>query len=167
MLAHGKAVVLRTNAKVTTQTTWCLPADASGWRVVMAMVMVMVMVNHYSDVIMGVMASQMTSLTIVDSTVYSGTDQRNHQRSASLAFVRGIHRSPVNSPHKWSATWKMLPFDDVIIWWRLELMATVLVMVVPKGLIHKPKTTLFQVMAWRLFSAKPLTEPILCIGTIL
>ena len=65
---------------------------------------------------MGAMASQITSLTIVYSTVYSGADQREHQSSASLAFVRGIHRSPVNSPHKWPVTRKMLPFDDVIMW---------------------------------------------------
>ena len=37
------------------------------------------MVRHYSDVIMGAMASQITSLTIVCSTVYSGADQRKHQ----------------------------------------------------------------------------------------
>ena len=49
---------------------------------------------------MSAMASQITSLTIVYSTVYSGTDKRIHQSSASLAFVRGIHRWPVNSPHK-------------------------------------------------------------------
>ena len=53
---------------------------------------------HYNDVTMGEMASQITSLTIVYSTVYSGTDQRKHQSSASLAFVRGIHRWPVNTP---------------------------------------------------------------------
>ena len=47
---------------------------------------------HYSDVIMGAMASQITSLTIVYSTVCPGADQRKHQSSASLAFVRGIHR---------------------------------------------------------------------------
>ena len=47
---------------------------------------------HYTDVIMSTMASQITSLTIVYSTVYSGADQRKHQSSASLAFVRGIHR---------------------------------------------------------------------------
>ena len=35
--------------------------------------------------------------------------------SASLAFVRGIHRGPVNSPHKWPVTRKMPPFDDVIM----------------------------------------------------
>ena len=64
---------------------------------------------------MGMMASQITSLTIVYSTVYSGADQRKHQSSASLAFVRGFHRGPVNSPHKWPGTRKMFPFDDVIM----------------------------------------------------
>ena len=54
---------------------------------------------HYDDVTMSAMASQITSLTIVNSTVYSGGDQIRHQSSASLAFVRGIHRGPVNSPH--------------------------------------------------------------------
>ena len=47
---------------------------------------------HYDDIIMSAMASQITSLTIVYSAVYSGVDQRKHQSSASLAFVRGIHR---------------------------------------------------------------------------
>ena len=47
---------------------------------------------HYGDVIMGTIASRITSLTIVYSTVYSGADQRKHQSSASLAFVWGIHR---------------------------------------------------------------------------
>ena len=64
---------------------------------------------------MGAMASQITSLTIVYSTVYSDADQRKEQSSASLAFVRGIHRGPVNSPHKWPVTRKMFPFDDVIM----------------------------------------------------
>ena len=71
--------------------------------------------SHYSDVRMGSMASQITSLTIVYLTVYSGADQRKHQSSASLAFVRGIHRGPGNSPHKWQVTQKMFPFDDVIM----------------------------------------------------
>ena len=70
---------------------------------------------HYNDVIMGANASQITSLTIVYSTVYSGAVQRKHQSSVSLAFVRGIHRGPVNSPHKWPVTRKMCPFDDVIM----------------------------------------------------
>ena len=64
---------------------------------------------------MGAMASQITSLTIVCSSVYSGTDQRKHQSSTSLAFVRGIHRWPVNSPHKGPVTRKFFPFDDVIL----------------------------------------------------
>ena len=70
---------------------------------------------YYYDVIMSLMASQITSLTIVYSTVYSVTDQRKHQSSASLAFVRGVHQGPGNSPHKGPVTRKMFPFDDVII----------------------------------------------------
>ena len=70
---------------------------------------------HNSDVRMGAIASQITSLIIVYSTLYSGADQRNHQSSASLAFVRGIHRRPVNSLHKWPVAPKMFPFDDVIM----------------------------------------------------
>ena len=72
--------------------------------------------NHYNDVIMNTMASQITSLAIVYSTVYSASDQRKYQNSASLVFVRGIHRGPVNSPHKGPVTRKMSPFDDVIMW---------------------------------------------------
>ena len=70
---------------------------------------------HYSDVIMSTIASLITSLTIVYSTVCSDADQRKHQ-SSTLAFVWGIHRGPVNSPHKWPVTRKMFPFDDVIMW---------------------------------------------------
>ena len=73
------------------------------------------LLSHYCDDIMGTMASQITSLTIVYSTVYSDADQRKHESSASLAFVRGIHRGPVNSPHQWPATRKMVPFYDVIM----------------------------------------------------
>ena len=60
-------------------------------------------------------ASLITSLTIFYPTAYSGADQRNHQSSASLAFVRTIHRWPGSSPHNWSVTREMLPFDDVIM----------------------------------------------------
>ena len=69
----------------------------------------------YTDVIMDAKASQITSLTSVYSTVSSDADQRKHQSSTSLAFVRVIHRGPVNSPHKWPVTRKMFPFDDVIM----------------------------------------------------
>ena len=64
---------------------------------------------------MGAIATQIISLTIVYSTVYSDADQTKHQSSASLAFVLGIHRGPVNSSHKWPVTPKMFPFDDVIM----------------------------------------------------
>ena len=57
------------------------------------------------DVIMGVVTSQITSLTIVHSTVYSDADQRKHRSSASLAFVWGIHRGPCNA-------------ERVSIWWH-------------------------------------------------
>ena len=72
----------------------------SGWRI------------HYNDVEMSGMAFPITSLTIVYSTVYSSADQRQHQCSASLAFIRGIHRWPVNSQHKGQVTRKMFPFDN-------------------------------------------------------
>ena len=70
---------------------------------------------HYNDVIMSAVASQITSLTIVYSAFYWGTDERNHQSSTPLAFVRGIHRWPVNSTHKGPVTRKMFPFDDIIM----------------------------------------------------
>ena len=70
---------------------------------------------HYIDLIMSVMTSQITSLTIVYPTVYSGADQRKHQSSMPLAKVRGIHRWPVNSPPKGAVTWKMFPFNDIIM----------------------------------------------------
>ena len=63
---------------------------------------------------MSAMASQIIRVPIVYPTVGAGAEHRKHQRSASLAFVWGIHRSPVNSPHKRPATRKMFPFDDVI-----------------------------------------------------
>ena len=69
---------------------------------------------YYNDVIMSAMA-QITGVSIVYSTVCVGADQRNHQSSASLTFVRGIHRWPLNSPHKGPVTRKVFPFDDVIM----------------------------------------------------
>ena len=80
------------------------------WVVVMK-----IAIAHYSDVIMGGMASQITSLMIVYSAVCLDTDQRKHQSSASLAVVKGIHRWPVNSPHRCPVMWKMFPFNDVIM----------------------------------------------------
>ena len=64
---------------------------------------------------MGKMTSQITSLTTDYSTIYSGASQRKYQSSASLAFAQGIHRWPVNSPHKWPVTRKIFPFDNDVI----------------------------------------------------
>ena len=68
---------------------------------------------HYGDVIMSAMASEITSLTFVYLTIYSDIDQRKHQSSASLAFVRGIHRWPVISPAQ-----RASDAENVFIWWR-------------------------------------------------
>ena len=69
---------------------------------------------HYSDVIMGAMASQIASLTIVYSPIYSGADQRKHQSSSHWPLWG---RWPVNSPHKRPVMRKKFPFDDVIVFY--------------------------------------------------
>ena len=101
---------------------------------------------HYNDIIMGAIASQITSLTIVYSTVYSDADQRKHQSSASLAFVRGIHQGPVNSLHKLPVTQKMFPFDDVV-------MINKMIPMVPNWNQFKLTTT----WIWNVGSVKYLT----------
>ena len=78
--------------------------------------------EHYGDVIMSAMASQITGVWMVCSTICSGAHQRKHQSSASLVFGRGIHRWPVNPHHKRPVPRKMFPFNDVIMdtavcWW--------------------------------------------------
>ena len=73
---------------------------------------------HYNDVIMGAMASQITSLTIVYSTVYSGEDQREHESSASLAFVENVSiwwRHHVDS--MLNLLWEIDPFIQYLNWW--------------------------------------------------
>ena len=82
--------------------TWCSQAtslylnhgrvDPLSWNHIMMVSPDHNKLTHYSDVIMTSMATQITSLTIVYSAVYSSADQRKRQSSASLAFVRGIHR---------------------------------------------------------------------------
>ena len=62
--------------------------------------------SHYSDVIIRAMASQITGVSIVCSALWSGADQTKHQSTASLAFVRGIHRLPASNA------------ENVSIWWR-------------------------------------------------
>ena len=107
--------------------------------------------THYDDVIMTMLASHITSLTVVYSIVYLGVDQRKHQSSASLAFVWGIHRGPVNSPHKWPVTRKMFPFDDVIMPATVDGCSWQLLQPYPshnsfKGSLHD---IFFLVLVWR------------------
>ena len=71
--------------------------------------------EHHSDLIMGAMASELTGVSIVYSTVCPGADQKRHQSSASLVSIRGTHRWLLNSPYKGPVTRKMFPFDDVIM----------------------------------------------------
>ena len=68
---------------------------------------------HYNDVIMSAMGYQITGLTIVSSAVCWGADQRKRQSSASLAFVRGIRRWSVVSPHKETVTRKT--FSAIVV----------------------------------------------------
>ena len=74
-----------------------------------------VLYTHYSDTILIAMASQITGISIVYWTPCSGKYERKYQRSISLAFMRGIHRWPVNSLNKRPVMRKMFPFDDVIM----------------------------------------------------
>ena len=71
--------------------------------------------THHNDVIMSAMVFQIIGVSIAYSTVCSGADQRKHQNSVSLAFVREIHRWPANFPHKGPVMRKMFPFDDIIM----------------------------------------------------
>ena len=70
---------------------------------------------HHSDAITSVMASQITSLTIVYSSVYSDADQRKHQSSASLACCEGY--SPLTG--EFPAQRASNP-ENVSIWWHLH-----------------------------------------------
>ena len=70
-----------------------------------------IFICRYDDVTMSVVTSQITSLTIVYSTVNSDADQRKHQSSAYLVFVWGIRWWPLKGP----VTRKMCPFYDVIM----------------------------------------------------
>ena len=94
---------------------WYLADDCWSWGQASDMLISQYRDIHYTDVIMGAMAYQITSLTIVYSTVYSGADERKHQSPAPLAFVQEIQRGPVKSPHKWPVALKLFPFDDVIM----------------------------------------------------
>ena len=102
---------------------------------------------------MRAMASQITGFPIVYSTVCSGPDQRKHQSSASLAFVRGIHRWPVNSPHKWPVTRKMFPFDDVIMFpfqWTYPSSASAIQAVLTPSLVRVDTMSAASGLGWSI-----------------
>ena len=109
---------------------------------------------------MGAIASQITSFTNVFSTVYSDADERKHQSSASLAFVRGIHRGPVNSPHKWPVTRKMFPFDDVIM--KISTPNRTLGCLTVRRFVrylNNPAFLFMHVYKYKLFEVEPELEP--------
>ena len=94
---------------------------------------------------MGAMASEITGVSIVCSTVCSGGHQRKHQSSASLAFLRWIHRWPVDSPHKGSVRREMFPFEYVIMetavtWCRHYELLLMSFVVVGLGLLLERRT---------------------------
>ena len=122
---------------------WLIPLTGGQWWGALML--------HYCDVIMGAIASQITGLAIVYSTVYSDADQ--HQSSASLAFVQGIHRGPVNSPHKWPVTRKMFTFDDVIMVFDVGL-HTLLNKQSSSWLFETP----FETFIWRHHDAHPVKK---------
>ena len=104
--------------------------------------------SHYDEVTMGAIASQITSLTIVYSTVYSGVDQSKHQSSASLAFVY--------APHKWPVTRKMFPFDDVIMWLGIVAWIRATIKLIsqhkPSGVIMHYSDVIMGAMAYQITS---------------
>ena len=101
---------------------------------------------------MGAIASQITSLTIVYSTVYLNAEQRKHQSSESLAFVRGIHRWPVNSPYKGPVTRKMCPFDDVI----MSVLVMCSVHATESGVLNDGQKAI-NLVWWSIFRHKDIT----------
>ena len=102
---------------------------------------------------MGTMASQITSLTIVYSIVYSGAGQRKHQSSASQAFVRRFHRGPVNFPHKWPVTRKC--FHLMTSSWPTTWMTSTESKIYTK---HKSYLT------WLMIEWTNVSKRLLCVG---
>ena len=104
-------------------------------------------------------------VTIVCSTVCSGADERKHKSSASLVFVRGIHRWPVVSPHKGLVTRKMFPFDDVIMineamvlcFGNYQFKHSYRVNWNPSHFVHSTVYTLY-LLTWRIQSSAVLTR---------
>ena len=86
------------------ETSFLFPNSKSGYSTVL-------LTNHYSEIIISTMTSQVTGVSAICSTA----DQRKYESTVSLAFVRRIHWWPVDSPHKGPVMQKMFPFDDVLM----------------------------------------------------
>ena len=122
------------------------------------------------------MTSQITGISIICLAVCWGADQRKHQSSASLAFVRGIQRWSVDSPYKGPVTWKMSPFDDVIMaffkkipssarflsprfsCFRDNFFLTHCVLGAHISINKSIRSSFIQVTVWHKFVAKPFLE---------
>ena len=154
---HFKEITSFRNAKNAHHHVWQCDEENTGrtWYGELTCCLLEDMVVHYSDVIMSAMASRITGVSLVCSTVCSDADQRKPQSSTPLAFVRGMPQWPVDSPHKGPVMRKMFPIDDVIVnfasiisermlstkfmsntWWMSQIS-------------FHDKSTLGQVMAWR------------------
>ena len=70
---------------------------------------------HYCDVIMGAMGRKSPASWLFTQPLIQAQINQNIKAPRHWPFVRGIHRLPVNSPHKWPVTRKIFPFDDVIV----------------------------------------------------
>ena len=110
-LTGGVSDMLLFMSRLPGNHTWNMFGETPWWRHQMETFSALLAICHYIDVTMTTMASQITSLTVVYSTVYSDADQRKHQSSQSPALCVG--NSP--GPHKGPVTRKMFPFDDVIM----------------------------------------------------
>ena len=117
--------------------------------------------KHYNDDKMSSIASQITSLAVVYSTVYSDTDQRKHQSSVWLAFVWGIHRDRWNPRtqgqlrgkcfHLMTSSWK--PEEGwgsvMLSWWRYQMETFSALLAVCEGNPPVTDRSLSQRPEWR------------------
>ena len=105
---------------------------------------------HYCDVILNAMTHQIAGVSIDNSTVCSGADQRTQQSPMLLSFVRGINRWPVDPTHKGSVTQKMFLFDDVIMF---ICFCWIMIFIHPQysGSFTEPRAYHDEVIKWKHF----------------
>ena len=101
----------------STGLSWYYPVEQHSIRIIYVIVLNPSDTAHYNDVIMGAMASHQR-LDCLLKSLFRSIYKRHHQSSASLGFVRRIHRWPVNTPYNGPVTRRTFPFDDIIIPWN-------------------------------------------------